>query len=402
MKKTLLFTMFISAFVITTNAQLWDFNNTDDGWSGPFTVTTGPEFITLTCNDGAKNPKFEQKAADINTENVHILAVTLKNKSDNGPEFLRVSYVKSTDAGRIYFDLDITNGDTEFITYYFDLSNANQWKGTKDDIMLHFKAAGGSDFIGTGTEVIEIDKIEMLDAIPVTEKHIWNFDTDGDAENWAKTGGTIESVSNSILTFSPNANQYSRIIQSTNYVVADDYNWLRLKVKNNSTGDKQITLITSIARINFPVSTEDTEFKTYEILLDTIGIGATGSTSWTGNAKNITFRFSDGTTGKSSGTGTFEIDLIEFFQAPATRISKTKAYDLSVGPNPSNGVFRINSEKPISGYTVYNTTGQVVKQVSSAGSNVTMVDISGGNKGLYFIKVKYENGETQVVRALIK
>ena len=185
-------------------------------------------------------------------------------------------------------------------------------------------------------------------------------------------------------------------------MVADDYNWLRLKVKNNSTGDKQITLITSIARINFPVSTEDTEFKTYEILLDTIGIGATGSTSWTGNAKNITFRFSDGTTGKSSGTGTFEIDLIEFFQAPATRISKTKAYDLSVGPNPSNGVFRINSEKPISGYTVYNTTGQVVKQVSSAGSNVTMVDISGGNKGLYFIKVKYENGESQVVRALIK
>jgi hypothetical protein len=180
MKRTLLFTMFIAAFSLMANAQVWDFNGTDDGWTtGQFTVSTGSEFITLTCKDGAKNPVFEQPAANINTENVHIAAVTLKNISDNGPEFLRISYVKTSDnTKRKYIDLNITNGDTEFKTYYFDLSDATEWTGTKDDIRLHFKAAGGSNFIGTGTEVIEIDKIEMLDAIPVTEKHIWNFDTD--------------------------------------------------------------------------------------------------------------------------------------------------------------------------------------------------------------------------------
>jgi len=167
MKKNLLFTMFISAFVITTNAQVWDFNGTDDGWTtGQFKVSTDPEFITLTCKDGAKNPKFEQTAANINTEKVHIAAVTLKNKSDKGPGFLRVSYIKTTDDSRRYVDLDITNGDTEFKTYYFDLSNAKQWTGTKNDIRLHFKAAGNAKFVGSGTEEIEIDKIEMLDEIP--------------------------------------------------------------------------------------------------------------------------------------------------------------------------------------------------------------------------------------------
>jgi hypothetical protein len=181
-------------------------------------------------------------------------------------------------------------------------------------------------------------------------------------------------------------------------VVADDYNWLRLKVKNNSTGDKQITLITSIARINFPVTTEDTEFKTYEILLDTIG----GGTSWTGNAEAITLRFSDGTTGKSSGTGSFEIDLIEFFYSPSTSISKHNSSELTVGPNPSTGHFRINSEKVITGYTVFNTAGQVVKQVSSLNDLSTNLDLSGSTKGMYFIKVKYEDGVSQVVQVIVR
>ena len=33
MKRTLLFTMFIAAFSLMANAQVWDFNGTDDGWT---------------------------------------------------------------------------------------------------------------------------------------------------------------------------------------------------------------------------------------------------------------------------------------------------------------------------------------------------------------------------------
>ncbi len=97
------------------------------------------------------------------------------------------------------------------------------------------------------------------------------------------------------------------------------------------------------------------------------------------------------------------VDNIEVTEeGEATRISKHASYKLSVGPNPSNGLFRINSEKPITGYTVFNTTGQVIKQVNSLNTPITNVDMSGGNRGLYYIKVNYESGESQVVKALVK
>jgi hypothetical protein len=86
----------------------------------------------------------------------------------------------------------------------------------------------------------------------------------------------------------------------------------------------------------------------------------------------------------------------------ATRISKTTSYNLTVGPNPSYGLFRLNSEKPVAGYTVFNATGQVVKQVNSLSDLSTNVDISGSPKGMYLIKVKYENGESEIIRTVVK
>lgn len=88
--------------------------------------------------------------------------------------------------------------------------------------------------------------------------------------------------------------------------------------------------------------------------------------------------------------------------ANATRISKHVSYNLSVGPNPSQGQFRLSTEKPIAGYAVFNTAGQVVKQVNGVNSMYTNIDITGENKGLYYIKVTYENGKSEVVKALVR
>lgn len=93
---------------------------------------------------------------------------------------------------------------------------------------------------------------------------------------------------------------------------ADDYDLLRVKLKNNSTGDNELVLVTSLGRANIAVTTVDATEQTYDIRLDTIGIGETGLTTWTGTAEYITLRFGDAITGKSTGTGTFEINSIEF------------------------------------------------------------------------------------------
>ena len=400
MKKLLLTTMFIAAFGWMTNAQTWDFSGTDDGWTGTnCDLTTGADALTLTFT--GKNPILSQSAANIDANNVHIFAITLKNLSEDGPTYLRVSYPKLDGSGkRVYKYTDITNGDSDFKTYYIDLTNSN-WSGTVNDLQLHFKNEGNSTFTGTGAEKMDIDKIEILSAYPETEKHVYTFDTDGDTENWSGSNGTIDGVAGGILTFSPTADKYAKLQQNFHYVVADDVNWLRVVLKNNSTSDDTITFICSAGRIAFPVTTEDNEFKTYEILLDTLT--SSGVTSWTGNIDEITLRFDgSGNGGKSSGTGSFEIDKIEFYHGSSTRISKHASYKLSLGPNPSNGEFRLNSEKPIAGYTVFNTAGQVVKQVNSLSSLSVNVDMSGGNRGLYYIKVNYESGESQVVKALVK
>ena len=250
MKKLLLFTVLTAFSAFLTNAQTWDFNDSDDGWDpSGFEITTGTTFLTLTCKEGATNPALKQANAGVDASASHIVAVTLKNISSDGPTYLRVSFPKDG-GGRVYKNLDITNGDTEFKTYYFDMTNSN-WTGTVDDLQLNFKNAGNTDFIAAGNEKIELDKIELLSEIP-------------------------------------------------------------------------------------------------------------------------------------------------------TRISKHASYKLSVGPNPSNGRFRINSEKPIAGYTVFNTAGQVVKQVNSLNGISANVDLSGGAKGLYYIKVNYESGVSKVIKAIVR
>jgi len=395
MKKfTLLFLLIAAPFV--SNAQTWDFNGDDGGWTGTkCTTATNAEFLTLTFT--GKNPTLSQTSANIDASAVHILAVTIKNRSESGPTYLRVSFPKTADpTKRVYKNLDISNGNTEFVTYYFDLTNDN-WTGTINDIKLYFKSSGNSTFTGTGAEEMDIDKIEMLAAYPETEKHIFTFDTDGDTENWGASNATIEGVTGGVLTVTPKAGKYAKLEQHRHYVVAEDVNWVRIVLKNNSTEDDTISFITSAGRVVFPVTTSDTEFKTYELLLDTLGNGST----WTGNVDNFNIRF-DGSGGKSSGTGSFDIDLIEFYAASATSISKNKTSDLTIGPNPSNGIFRLNSEKQITGYTVFNTVGQVVRQVNSLNNNSTIVNVSGSPKGIYLIKVEYENGDSEIARTVVR
>lgn len=61
---------------------------------------------------------------------------------------------------------------------------------------------------------------------------------------------------------------------------------------------------------------------------------------------------------------------------------------LLVYPNPSNGIFTIETTKVVSGtYEIYNTLGQIVKSGKITTGNTT-VNLSSSSNGVYFIKVK--------------
>lgn len=71
---------------------------------------------------------------------------------------------------------------------------------------------------------------------------------------------------------------------------------------------------------------------------------------------------------------------------------------LSVYPNPSSGVFEIVGKNKVSSYSVFNSTGKTIMSVNSS----TRVDLSASPKGLYFVRVQLDNGNTQVVKAIVE
>jgi len=386
MKKNLLFT-FLFSIALMTNAQEWNFTNSDDGWNSTVRAATStyPEFLSVKFTSTASTAQLGNFDCNINTQDVHIIAVTLKNPSEK-PTYLKIGALnRAVDPkNAVYVSYDISGFDTDFKTYYFDMTN-KKWKDEIDSLKLIFGNVNQDDSL-------LIDKIELLSDIPTTEKHIFEFNTLRDNEYWDGENVTINSVENGLLTVSPTANKFAKLRNMNYHVDANSYNSLRIVMKNNSTDDDSLTFVSSGGTITFPITTSDAGLKTYEIYLGDLS-------GWTGNVSNIFFKFNRGD-GKSSGTGSFEIDKIEFFAASVLKVKKHTAYHLTLAPNPSHGLFRIDSEKPLAGYYVYSTTGQVVKQETAAGSLTTTVDISGANNGVYFIKVMYKSGETRVVQAV--
>lgn len=249
-------------------------------------------------------------------------------------------------------------------------------------------------------------------------QQVWDFN--GDLEGWIKASqGTVLTAGDtyatlSIETANKNNPALSRILigheDGYDDVHVSDYTSVEITLKNNNT-DGPIELYLSIPDFNdlvagknrtgvaITITNDDADFKTYTIDMSTDG-------NWTdseNHAIDIKFQFraADGATYKSQASDLFLIDKIELVGA-STGIKSEKTYKLSVAPNPSSGLFKLQSEKAIAGYTVFNTVGQVVKQANSLNSVTTTVDIANSPKGLYFIKVNYQGEITQVVQALVK
>lgn len=70
----------------------------------------------------------------------------------------------------------------------------------------------------------------------------------------------------------------------------------------------------------------------------------------------------------------------------------------SIYPNPTNGIFNINSNSTITEIAVYNNLGQLL--FTSEENN--QVDISALSEGIYFVKIKDENGQTETKKVVKK
>ncbi len=393
MIKIILSTLFLLCASYFGMAQTFDFNNSDDGWNilTYFTQTTNITYMTLTTvpGDGTlKNPNFATNSAGVDTSTSSYIGITLKNSDPNGPTYLRISYPKQG-TGRVYKNIDITNGDTGFKTYWIDLANPTHWTGTINDFKIHFKNAGNSNYIlPTNPVNIDVDKIEFAIQPVTTEKHVYEFNVDNDPEGWQAVNGTISGPSNGIFTFSPYQNAFAKIKQMNYHVDASQYSRVHITLQNLSTNDDEIRFIFNgdvPNALDFPITTSDTGFVTYDFDLS-------ASSAWTGNVMvTIAFRDQDNPNnpGQSSGTGDFLIDRIEFTNQSG--VDDNTLSFLDVYPNPASNYIKVQTQNPIAEITIYDITGKTVYKQFNTGRSVEQINISQYNPGIYLVKVKDVN-----------
>jgi len=143
----------------TDATNTFDFNGSLDGWSGNnyANASAGSGYATISMtNASVANPNFETTTANINSSLGNVLAVTLKNSSNNTR--LRVILTRSSSADYIG-DYTINTNDSDFVTYFFDIAD-NGWNGTINEITLRPQTASNGS-AATGT--IYIDEIKVVD-----------------------------------------------------------------------------------------------------------------------------------------------------------------------------------------------------------------------------------------------
>lgn len=103
---------------------------------------------------------------------------------------------------------------------------------------------------------------------------------------------------------------------------------------------------------------------------------------------------------EQTGSGTyFNHSMLALSEIQHTNDVKKQAIEISLSPNPSKGLVKLNSSKTfvLETVKVYNSIGSLIielnsKDVLSLNSNEYSIDLGGQPEGLYFIQIKTDKG----------
>jgi hypothetical protein len=103
-------------------------------------------------------------------------------------------------------------------------------------------------------------------------------------------------------------------------------------------------------------------------------------------------------------SGEFNTNWFEAVKAPVTGLQTQQMNDINIYPNPANTVVTIetNQTKGRQLVSIYNTSGQMVKQSEVSESGMVRIDISDLRKGFYLVEIKNENGEAQTAKLFVQ
>jgi hypothetical protein len=88
---------------------------------------------------------------------------------------------------------------------------------------------------------------------------------------------------------------------------------------------------------------------------------------------------------KETGSGVFYLDYIRLVDETTTSVKNKTLTELTVGPNPSNGIYKIESQERLDQVIVSDALGAVVKTVSVSGTSAE-IDLTGKPEGIYYLR----------------
>ena len=425
-KLTTLITLLITA--ITTAQSPWNFEGTSSTYNWDNTVKVAAidpavegeiqvNFVKTLADDEITfidtNPYIQndnlgilQADAAANT----IMAITMKASSaDIGIGHLRITYPKkSNPAKKSNIGEDIAITDTEFHTYYINISG-NEWGVVGHDesmLRINFKGPGNSGYtIAETGDFVIINKIEFLNEIPLPSKTEYNFTNDN--EGWTSSGFCNVVAGSGTLNMdllpdnAPASNQFSEISNSSYNVDADTYKYAYIHYKNLPETVSDVNFNSSIkftaSTINGSVamSTGITQNMQESDAFEVAEIPLMNSEKWNGTAntfkislKNEAYQEAQGFAKGSTTPGTLIIEKIIFTMEQVLATANIQKDDTSstVYPNPASNTLHIvagNIEK----VEIFTVLG---KKVLDAYTNT--IDVSSLSNGLYIAKIHQENG----------
>ena len=382
MKKITLLLLLI-AVNFTGFAQSWDFTNgTKNGWTKVGTATT------ITADAGGVQLDWVPGTNAVTMKNVAtgitdagaapVFAITAKVTGATNISKIKLVYLKDDASGNKNYKVALSSALTSsFVTYYIDLTGKD-WGASiaKTELAVQFL---DGDAVPNTTDQIVVEKIEFLTSIPTSLKESYTFD--GDAEGFSAVNGSISGPTSGILTFTPVAAKYAKLVQLDHHVNATAHKQVHIILKNNSALNNQLRLVSAgfTGTLTKEMSVNDGSEVTYSFDL-------TAEAGWTGD-QTFTVGIGSLVDGKAQDAGTVEFNSIIIDNVLSVdKVNFKDDANITVYPNPTSSRLNIQSPLAIEKVEVYNLLGQKAMAAKSTELNVS--DLA---NGLYIVKIFQDN-----------
>ncbi|SMD33830.1 Por secretion system C-terminal sorting domain-containing protein [Reichenbachiella faecimaris] len=213
------------------------------------------------------------------------------------------------------------------------------------------------------TLTLDADKSVTANFSPITDyTYEWEFDTDDDTEGWTTTTNATATVASGVVNLAFDGSGRPKLIFDALALVADDYPFMEVTVKNNTAVDSESGDGMRVATYNgtdfaftfFDHSASDVEFHTYTIDLRTA--------KYNGIIQQIEVHGIHGAT-----VGNVDIDRVRLLQKADQTITFEALDEAFVGQDP----FELTATASSSLEVTYASGNTDVATVS--GSTVTIV-----------------------------